>query len=209
MRSVGDQPDRQRQPLPDAVLDVLFGGARSYNGWHATPVSETELRRLYELLKWGPTSANSSPARFIFVRSREAKRRLLPHLGPGNVAKTQAAPVTVIVGYDLRFYERLPFLFPHNPAAPGWFAGEGKRHHAAETAFRNATLQGAYLMIAARALGLDCGPMSGFDADGVDREFWAGTSVKTDFLCNLGHGDRSTLFPRHPRLAFDEACAIQ
>lgn len=195
--------------VPHTVLDVLFRKARSQNGWLDTIVSDVQLRRLYDLTKWGPTSANTSPARFIFVCSREAKSRLLPHLVSGNVEKTRTAPVTVIVGYDLHFYERMPFLFPHNRAARSWFAGEDKRRHATETAFRNGTLQGAYLIIAARALGLDCGPMSGFDAEGVDREFWQGTSVKTNFLCNLGCGDPGKLFPRHPRLAFDEVCTIQ
>jgi 3-hydroxypropanoate dehydrogenase len=194
--------------VSDAALDVLFREARSYNGWLDTPVSDDELRRINDLVRLGPTSANSSPARFIFVRSAGAKERLLRHVEPGNVAKSRIAPVTVIVGYDLRFYERLPYLFPHNPRAPGWYAGDAKRAHAADTAFRNGTLQGAYLIIAARALGLDCGPMSGFDRDGVDRDFWAGTSVRTNFLCNLGHGDPASLFARHPRLSFDDACTI-
>jgi len=195
--------------VPDTALDMLFREARSYSAWLDTPVPDAKLRQVYDLVKWGPTSANSSPARFIFVRSIEAKERLLRHVEPGNVAKTRSAPVTVIVGYDLHFYERLPFLFPHKPAAPGWYAGDAKRAHAADTAFRNGTLQGAYLMMAARALGFDCGPMSGFDRPGVDRDFWAGTSVRTNFLCNLGHGDPASLFPRHPRLSFDEACAIR
>jgi 3-hydroxypropanoate dehydrogenase len=195
--------------VSDAALDILFRDARSYNAWLETPVSDAELRRIYDLMKWGPTSANSSPARFIFVHSAEAKERLLRHVEPGNVAKTRSAPVTVIVGYDLHFYERLPYLFPHKPAAPGWYSGDAKQAHAVDTAFCNGTLQGAYLMIAARALGFDCGPMSGFDRAGVDRDFWAGTFVRTNFLCNLGHGDPGSLFPRHPRLSFDEACAIR
>lgn len=194
--------------LPAAALGVLFREARSQNGWTDAPVAEAELRELYEVLKWGPTSANSSPARFLFVVSDTAKARLQPHLDPSNVTKMRSAPVTAIIGYDRRFYEHLPFLFPHNAAAPGWFAGERNWEHAETTAFRNGTLQGAYLILAARALGLDCGPMSGFDRDGVDRDFWAGTSVRTNFLCALGHGDPSTLFPRHPRLPFDKACAI-
>jgi 3-hydroxypropanoate dehydrogenase len=194
--------------VSQAVLDTLFRDARSQNGWTQVPVSDAQLRELYELVKWGPTSANSSPARFIFVTSDAAKARLRPHLDRGNEAKTLAAPVTVIVGYDRRFFDHLPLLFPHNHAAPGWFAGEHKRDHAETTAFRNGTLQGGYLILAARALGLDCGPMSGFDRDGVDRDFWAGTSVRTNFLCSLGHGDRSMLYPRHPRLPFEAACTI-
>jgi len=201
--------DRTSVAVSDAVLDILFREARSYNAWLEAPISDADLRRIYDLMRWGPTSANSSPARFIFVRSAEAKERLLRHVEPGNVAKTSTAPVTVIVGYDLHFYERLPYLFPHKPAAPSWYSGNNKHAHAVDTAFRNGTLQGAYLMIAARALGFDCGPMSGFDRDGVDRDFWAGTFVRTNFLCNLGHGDPASVFPRHPRLTFDEACAIR
>lgn len=194
--------------LSDAALDVLFREARSQNGWTDAPVSERQLRAIYDLLKCGPTSANCSPARFLFVASASAKARLRPHLDASNVAKAMAAPVTVIIGYDRHFHAHLPYLFPHNPAAPGWFTGEHRRDHAETTAFRNGTLQAGYLIIAARALGLDCGPMSGFDRDGVDRDFWGGTSVRTNFLCSLGHGDRSKLFPRHPRLAFEQSCAI-
>ena len=194
--------------LSDSALDTLFRDARSHNGWTDAPVTEAQLRQLYDLLKWGPTSANSSPARFLFVASDAAKARLQPHLDPSNVSKMRSAPVTAIIGYDRRFYEHLPFLFPHNTAAPGWFAGERKQDHAETTAFRNGTLQGAYLMLAARAIDLDCGPMSGFNRDGVDREFWTGTSVRSNFLCSLGHGDPSKLFDRHPRLPFETACAI-
>jgi len=194
--------------LSAAALDALFRDARSHNGWTDAAISQAQLRELYDLLKWGPTSANSSPARFLFVMSDDAKARLAPYLDQANVGKMRSAPVTVIIGYDRHFYELLPFLFPHNATAPEWFAGERKRDHAETTAFRNGTLQGAYLMLAARALGLDCGPMSGFDRDGVDREFWSGTSVRTNFLCALGHGDPSKLFARHPRLPFDKACAI-
>jgi 3-hydroxypropanoate dehydrogenase len=201
--------DDDRAGLSEAALDTLFRAARSYNAWLETPVSDAEIRSIYDLVKWGPTSANSSPARFIFIRSSDAKERLLRHVEPGNVAKTRSAPVTVIVGHDLHFFERLPALFPHQPAASGWYSGDAKRAHAADTAFRNGTLQGAYMMLAARAIGLDCGPMSGFDRDGVDRDFWAGTPVRTNFLCNLGHGAPASLFPRHPRLSFDEACEIQ
>jgi 3-hydroxypropanoate dehydrogenase len=194
--------------LPNDAIDLLFLAARSQNGWLTTPVSDADLHRLYDLLKWGPTSANSSPARILFLRSAAAKNRLRPYLNASNVEKTMSAPVTAIIGYDLLFYEHLSALFPHNPKAPGWFIGEENRQAADITAFRNGTLQGGYLMLAARALGLDCGPMSGFDSAGVDGEFWSGTSVRTNFLCNLGHGDSSKVFPRLPRLSFEQACAI-
>lgn len=197
-----------RARIPDPALDAVFRAARSHSVWAVDSVSDAELREVYELAKWGPTSVNGSPARFLFLRTAAAKVRLRPHLGAGNVDKVMKAPVTAIIGYDVDFHKRLPYLFPHNPAAPGWFAGDAKRAHAETTAFRNGTLQGAYLMLAARALGLDCGPMSGFDSDGVDREFWSGTSVRTNFLCALGHGDPARLFPRNPRLAFDEACEL-
>ncbi len=194
--------------LNDQSLDVLFRDARSQNGWTNAPVSDTQLRLIYELLKWGPTSANSCPARFIFLRSVDAKERLRPHLSPGNVAKTMSAPVIAIVGYDLLFYEHLPALFPHDGKAQRRYVGEENREAAEITAFRNGTLQGAYLILAARAVGLDCGPMSGFDGKGVDREFWHGTSIRTNFLCNLGYGDASKVFGRLPRLSFEQACAI-
>jgi 3-hydroxypropanoate dehydrogenase len=169
------------------------------------PVSDETLRALYDLLKFGPTAANSSPARFQFVRSVEAKTRLLACVSPGNVAKIEQAPVTVIVGMDLEFHEQLPKLFPHADAR-AWFAG--KPAAIQESAFRNSSLQGGYLIIAARALGLDCGPMSGFDATKLDAAFWAGTPVKTNFICTLGQGDPSKLFARSPRLSFDEACQL-
>jgi 3-hydroxypropanoate dehydrogenase len=156
-------------------------------------------------MKWGPTSANTSPARIIFVKTPEAKARLLECMNPGNVEKTRSAPVTAIVGMDMAFYEQLPRLLPHADAK-SWF--EGKPALIEGTAFRNSSLQGGYLIIAARALGLDCGPMSGFDAARLDAAFWAGTTVKTNFVCNLGHGDPAKVFPRSPRLAFDEACRI-
>jgi 3-hydroxypropanoate dehydrogenase len=191
--------------LSDAALDLIFGAARTHSGWLPRPVDEATLHRLYELLKWGPTSANSSPARFVFVKSDAAKARLRPALSPGNVDKTMTAPVTVIVGHDLAFHARLPQLFPHADAR-SWFVG--KPDLIAATAFRNGTLQGAYLIIAARALGLDCGPMSGFDNAKVDAEFFAGTEVRSNFLVNLGHGDPAALFGRSPRLAFDDACRI-
>ncbi|MEO9163483.1 MAG: malonic semialdehyde reductase [Casimicrobiaceae bacterium] len=194
--------------ISDDALDVLFRNARSQNGWTGARVTDARLRQMYELLKWGPTSANSCPARFIFLRSTDAKERLRPYLNPGNVPKSMSAPVIAIVGYDLLFYEHLSSLFPHDPKAPGWFVGEENREAAEIAAFRNGTMQGAYLILAARAVGLDCGPMSGFDGNGVDREFWQGTSVRTNFLCNLGHGDPSKVFGRLPRLAFDQACRI-
>ena len=163
------------------------------------------LHQIVDLTKLGPTSANSSPARFLFVKSREAKERLKPYLSEGNRDKTMKAPVCAIIGYDLDFYQHLPKLFPHADAK-SWFAGNEAK--IVETAFRNGTLQGAYLIMAARALGLDCGPMSGFDNEGVDREFFAGTKIKSNFLCNLGYGDASVLFPRSPRFSFDEMARI-
>ncbi len=194
--------------LDDAARDLLFRTARTHNGWLARPVSDDTLRELYDLLKWGPTSANCSPARWVFLRTAAAKERLRPALSAGNTEKTMTAPVVAIVGYDLQFAERLPQLFPHNPDAKTWFSGEGKQALAETTAFRNGTLQGAYFMLAARALGLDCGPMSGFDMPKVDAEFFAGTSIRTNFICNLGYGDPGKLFGRSPRLAFDEACQL-
>jgi 3-hydroxypropanoate dehydrogenase len=186
--------------------DQLFDSARTHNGFTREPVSDDELHRIYELMKWGPTSANSSPARIVFVRSPAAKERLLACVAPGNVAKTRAAPVTAILGIDLSCYEKLPFLFPHVDAK-SWFVGQ--KEHADTTAFRNASLQGGYFIVAARAVGLDCGPMSGFDNARIDAAFWAGTAVRTNFICNLGHGDASKLFARNPRLPFDEACRIE
>ena len=186
--------------------EQLFEQARTHNGFTAEPVSDHHLRRLYDLMKWAPTSANCSPARIVFVRSAAAKERLLGCVSPGNVEKTREAPVTAIVGMDLAFYEKLPFLFPHADAK-SWFVG--KAQHIETTAFRNASLQGGYFILAARALGLDCGPMSGFDHARIDAAFWAGTTVRTNFICNLGHGDRSKLFARSPRLPFAEACRIE
>jgi 3-hydroxypropanoate dehydrogenase len=191
--------------LSDTALDVIFRNARTHNAWLDRPVDDDTLRALYDLLKWGPTSANASPARFVFLRSRQAKERLRPALSPGNVDKTMAAPVTVIVGHDLRFYEHLPRLFPHADAR-SWFAGNDELIRT--TAFRNGSLQGAYLIVAARALGLDCGPMSGFDNARVDAEFFPDGTVKSNFLCNLGYGDPAKLFPRSPRLPFEEACQL-
>lgn len=186
-------------------LDTLFRSARSHNGWTSQLVSDDMLRQIYELVKWGPTSANCSPARIIFVRTEQGRERLRPYLSEGNVHKTMTAPVTAIIGYDTQFHQHLPRLFPHNPGIKNAF--EDARH-AETTAFRNGTLQGGYFILAARALGLDCGPMSGFDAPALDRDFWAGTAVKTNFLCNLGYGDSSKLFARHPRFEFEEVCQL-
>jgi 3-hydroxypropanoate dehydrogenase len=191
--------------LPDACLDQLFREARTHNAWQERDVPDALLHEIVDLLKLGPTSANCSPARLLFVKSREAKERLKPHLSEGNRDKTMRAPVCTIIGYDLDFYLHLPKLFPHTNAK-SWFEGNEKK--IAETAFRNGTLQGAYLIMAARALGLDCGPMSGFDNEGVDREFFAGTSIKSNFLCNLAYGDPKGLFPRSPRFSFDEMARI-
>jgi 3-hydroxypropanoate dehydrogenase len=191
--------------LDAAALDQLFRTARSHNGWLPKPVTDDELRAVYELMKWAPTSANSSPARIVFVRSRQGKERLRPALSPGNLEKTMAAPATAIIGHDLEFFEKLPQLFPHADAR-SWYVG--KPALVETTAFRNGSLQGAYLILAARALGLDCGPMSGFDNARVDAEFFAGTAIRSNFLCNLGHGDPAKLFARSPRLAFDDACRI-
>ena len=187
------------------TTEQLFDDARTHNGFTAEPVSELQLRRIYDLMKWAPTSANSSPARIAFVASPEARAKLLECVTPGNVEKTRSAPVTAIIGMDLAFYDKLPKLFPHADAR-SWFVG--KKEFADTTAFRNSSLQGAYLILAARAIGLDCGPMSGFDGAKIDAAFWAGTEVKTNFICNLGHGDPTKLFGRSPRLTFDEACRI-
>ncbi|HJW07480.1 MAG TPA: malonic semialdehyde reductase [Rhodanobacter sp.] len=192
--------------LSEASLDQLFRHARTFNAWLPKDVSDEQLRQVYELAKFGPTSANSSPARVVFVKSKAAKAKLEPFLSDGNRAKTMEAPVTAIVATDHAFYEKLPKLFPHTDAR-SWFVGNQPLIDT--TAFRNATLQGAYLLLAARAVGLDCGPMSGFDNAGVDAAFFAGTAVKSNFLISIGYGDASrNLFPRSPRLAFDEACTI-
>ena len=193
------------KPLPDASLDQIFRTARTHNELGGE-VSDDTLRQLYDLAKWGPTSANMTPARLVFVKSAEAKAKLEPALDEGNRAKTLAAPVTVIVAHDEDFHEKLPYLFPHTDAK-SWFDGprEGRR----EAAFRNGSLQGAYVILAARALGLDTGPMSGFNNAKVDEAFFAGTAIKSNFLINLGHGDTSKLFPRSPRLSFDEAARIE
>jgi 3-hydroxypropanoate dehydrogenase len=201
-------------------LDTLFYNARTHNQWLDQPVSEETLRKLYDALRWAPTAANSNPARFVFLRTREAKERLRPALAPGNVEKTMTAPVTVIIAYDLLFYEKMPKLFPHGPGMRDLYA---KNPQLVETtARRNSSLQGAYLILAARALGLDCGPMSGFDnakldeiffkageeCEGCDQEFFPEGHVRSNFLCNLGYGDPAGLHPRGPRLGFEEACLL-
>lgn len=192
-------------PLDAAALDQLFRKARTYNQFADREVEDSVLRELYDLMKWGPTSANMSPARLVFVKSAEAKKKLEPALDEGNRAKTMKAPVTVILAHDLDFYEKLPFLFPHTDAR-SWFAGKPD-DALAPAIMRNSSLQGAYLILAARALGLDCGPMSGFDNAKVDEAFFAGTRIRSNFIINLGYGQEE-LFPRSPRLAFDEAARI-
>ena len=191
--------------ISDHALNVVFRDARTFNSWEPENLSSVLMQAVYDLAKWGPTSANCSPARFVFVQSAEAKARLKPHLAQGNVAKTMSAPACVIIGHDLEFYDNLDRLAPHTDAK-SWFVGNDALIE--ETAFRNGTLQGAYFMMAARALGLDCGPMSGFDQDGVNATFFAGTKVKSNFICNIGIGTAEGLHPRAPRLDFDEACQI-
>lgn len=191
--------------LDTRSLDQLFRDARTYSGWLDRPVGDEALRALYDLMKWAPTSANGSPARLVFVKGREAKERLLLSLAPGNIEKTRTAPVTAIVAQDMAFYEHLPVLFPHADAR-AWF--EGNPPLIASTAARNSSLQGAYLILAARALGLDAGPMSGFDNEELDREFFPDGRIKSNFLVNLGYGDPGSLFPRSPRLSFEQAARI-
>ncbi len=200
------------ETLSNYALDQLFRSARSQNGWLDKAVDDDTLRAIYDLVRWGPTSTNGCPVRIIFLRSAHAKARLLPALAAGNVEKTLNAPVTAIIGYDVNFHEQLPRLFPHNPGMRDWYAAQPQAIHA--TALRNSALQGAHLILAARALGLDCGPMSGFDHEQVDAEFFAGSTrfpgqqISTNFLCNIGYGDPSKLFLRSPRLSFDESCAL-
>jgi 3-hydroxypropanoate dehydrogenase len=191
--------------ISQAALDQLFVDARSQNAWQSLDIPDETLLQLFDIVKMGPTSANCSPARYLFVKSQEAKARLKPHLSGGNTEKTMTAPVCAIVGYDQAFYEHLPRLFPHTDAK-SWFTSSPEL--AQETAFRNGTLQGGYLIIAARALGLDCGPMSGFDQEGVNNEFFAGTKIKSNFLINLGYGDTSGLFDRSPRFEFEDIASI-
>ena len=191
--------------LEKHALNQLFFAARSHNAWTDKPVEDVVLRELADTMKWAPTSVNMSPARIVFVKSPDAKAKLKPLLMEGNVDKTMAAPVTAIIGYDLRFYDHLPRLFPAADAR-AWFSGN--KEFADTSAFRNGTLQGGYFILAARVLGLDCGPMSGFDNAGVDAAFFAGTEVKSNFLCNLGTGDPAGLHPRGPRFAFEEFAKI-
>jgi 3-hydroxypropanoate dehydrogenase len=193
-----------KKALDGAALDTLFREARSYNRWSEAPVPTQTLHALYELLKFGPTSANCCPARFVFVTSAAAKAKLVACVSAGNVVKVEQAPVTVIIGMDEDFYEKIPKLFPQRPQIAEMFKSPAGPVHM----MRNATLQGAYLILAARALGLDCGPMSGFDNAKLDLEFFFGTTVKSNFICALGTGTTEQLYPRNPRLAFDEACSI-
>lgn len=197
--------ERSPNALPAATLDQLFRTARTYNAFEPAAIADAMVREIYELAKWGPTASNCNPARFVFLTTPEARARLAPHMSSGNRAKTLAAPVNVIMAYDLAFAEKIPFLFPHKPESAAWFV---KPEVAQETAFRNGSLQAAYLMMAARSLGLDCGPMSGFNPLGVNDEFFKGTSLRANFICNIGHGTQENLFPRLPRLAFEEACQI-
>jgi len=192
--------------INDEALDTIFRAARTQNKWSDKPVSKALLMAVYDLMRWGPTAANSTPARFVFVTTPEAKEKLKPLLSEGNREKTMTAPVIAIIGYDLDFPETFPKLFPNNPKMKDMFAGKAEMTHA--VAFRNGSLQGAYFIVAARSLGLDCGPMSGFNNAGVDAEFFAGTNIKSNFICALGHGDPAGVFPRNPRLSFDEACKI-
>jgi|SRR5450759_1905269 3-hydroxypropanoate dehydrogenase len=191
--------------LDDRSLDTIFRAARTHSVWLDKPVSDALIHQIYDLMKWAPTSANSSPARIVFVRSTAAKQRLLPAMAPGNVDKTRAVPVTAIIAYDTEFHEKLPKLFPQADAR-SWFVGNQALIDT--TAFRNGTLQGAYLILAARALGLDAGPMSGFDNAKVDKEFFPDGKIKSNFMINLGYGDHAKLFPRNPRLPFAEAAQI-
>lgn len=201
--TVNDSGQAASRRLDDAALDQLFRAARSRNAWLPKPVSDAVIRELYELSKWGPTAANSTPARFVFVRGAAAKERLRPHLTAGNVEKTMTAPCCVIIAYDTRFYDLMPQLFPSRDMRSAFVGNDALIE---ETAKRNSTLQGAYLMIAARALGLDCGPMSGFNPVTLDAEFFPDGRWKSNFLCTLGYGSDEKLFPRNPRLDFDAAC---
>lgn len=191
--------------LDQSALDLLFFQARTHNGWLDKAVSTTQLEQLYDLIKWAPTSANCEPARIVFVQGQEAKEKLAQCMAPANAGKVSAAPVTAIIGMDMAFYDKLPQLFPHADAR-SWFIGNQPMIDT--TAFRNSSLQGGYFILAARALGLDCGPMSGFDDDKLNAAFFAGTTVKVNFVCSIGYGDSAKLFPRSPRLDFAEACQI-
>jgi len=191
--------------LDQSVLDQLLVKARTHNGWTDRPVADELLHELYELMKWGPTGANCSPARIVFVKSAEAKEKLLPCMSPGNVAKTKAAPVTAVIGMDMEFYEKLPQLFPQTDVR-SWYVGNQAMIEA--TAMRNSSLQGGYFILAARALGLDCGPMGGFDQEKMNAAIFPNSKLRANFVCNLGYGDTAKLMPRNPRLAFAQACRI-
>ena len=194
--------------LNDQGLDLLFRDARSHNGFNAAPVSDASLEALYDVFKWAPTTMNTQPSRLVFVKSAEAKAKLAPALSPGNLDKTMSAPVCVILAWDTQFYEHLPQVFPHKPDAIHLFKGPANAAGAERAAFRNASMQGGYFILAARALGLDCGPMSGFDNAKVDAAFFPDGRFKSNFLCNIGHGDPSKLWTRSPRLSFAQACSI-
>lgn len=191
--------------IDDTALDILFRNARSQNGWQDKPVSEHQLRRLYDLMKMGPTSANSSPLRIVFLTTPAAISRLLPAMSEGNQEKTRTAPVVAVLAYDTEFYDKLPQLFPHNPDARNWFTGAA----AEATAFRNSSLQAAYFILAARAIGLDCSPMSGFDATKVEAELFEDGKHRANIVCALGYGDPAKVMGRLPRLAFEDACRIE
>ncbi len=193
------------EALTDTGLDLLFRNARTHTAWLDEPVSDETLRDIYDLLRWGPTSANCSPLRIVYIKSAEAKERLRPHLSAGNVDKTMAAPATAILAQDMAFYNQLPRLFPHRDLRSSFV---GKDDHIRDTAFRNSSLQGGYFILAARALGLDCGPMSGFNNKTLDAEFFSDHPYESNFICNLGYGDKDKLRPRGPRLEFDEACNV-
>ena len=194
--------------LDGKSIDKILREARTHNGFQNKPVTDAQIRELYEMLRCGPTSSNSQPARFVFIRTKEGKEKLRPALSSGNTAKTMEAPVTAIVAYDTRFYEHLPRIFPHNPTAQSWFTGPANEQVAFHTAFRNGTLQGAWLIIAARSMGLDVGAMSGFNNAKVDEAFFPDGRFKSNFLCNIGYGDHSKLFNRSPRFDFDEVCTL-
>ncbi|MEC7381130.1 MAG: malonic semialdehyde reductase [Pseudomonadota bacterium] len=187
------------------IKDIFVSG-RTHNDWIEKDVPDSLLHELYNLMKWGPTSANCSPARITFIKSKESKERLVKYLIDSNIEKTISAPVTAIIAYDTKFFEFIPKLFPHNPEAKEWFSGS--EEFAEITAFRNSSLQGAYFILAARTLGLDCGPMSGFDNIGLDNEFFSASNFKSNFICNIGYGDHNKLFDRSPRFDFDDVCKI-
>lgn len=195
-----------KEVLSDQVLNQLFRDARSHNGWQDRDVTDEQLHQLYDLMKMGPTSTNACPARILFIRSAEAKQRLKACLNEGNITKSMTAPVVALIGMDLEFYNKLDKLWPHQPEAPSWFIGKPEKIQSA--AYRNSSLQGAYLIMAVRSLGLDAGPMSGFDFDKMDQTFFPDGKVKSNFICAIGYGDDSKLYPRGPRLDFDEACEI-